>query len=144
MADISSAVKKDASQIGVSVAEVRIRRADLPIEVLQAINDRMKAERDRDAKEFRAQGQQAAQQIRAKADKEKTIIVAEAEKQAQIIRGEGDRQATQIWNDAAGQDAQFYAFYRSLEAYRQSLGKEGNSFVLSPDSEFFKYMKGLK
>lgn len=142
MADISDAVKKDASQIGVSVAEVRIRRADLPIEVLQAINDRMKAERDRDAKEFRAQGQQAAQQIKATADKERTIIIAEAEKQAQIIRGEGDQQATNIWNEAAGRDPEFYAFYRSLEAYRKSLGKVDNSFVLSPESEFFKYFRG--
>lgn len=145
MSDISSAVKKDAAQIGVSVAEVRIRRADLPIEVLQAINDRMKAERDRDAKEFRAQGQQAAQQIRATADKERAIIVAEAEKQAQIIRGEGDQEATNIWNEAAGKDPQFYAFYRSLEAYRKSLGKEDNSFILSPDSEFFNYFnKSMK
>lgn len=142
MADISNAVKKDAGQIGVSVAEVRIRRADLPLEVLQAINDRMKAERDRDAKEFRAQGQQAAQQIRATADKERTIIIAEAEKQAQIIRGEGDQEATKIWNRAAGQDPKFYAFYRSLEAYRKSLGKGENSFVLSPDSEFFRYFNG--
>lgn len=142
MADISNAVKNDAAQIGVSVAEVRIRRADLPIEVLQAINDRMKAERERDAKEFRAQGQQAAQQIRSTADKESTIIVAEAEKQAQITRGEGDKEATRIWNEAAGTDPQFYAFYRSLEAYRKSLGKKSNSFVLSPDSEFFKYFKG--
>lgn len=139
MGDISKAVKNDASQIGVSVAEVRIRRADLPIEVLQAINDRMKAERDRDAKEFRAQGQQQGQQIRATADKERTIIIAEAEKQAQITRGEGDKLATTIWNQAAGVDPQFYAFYRSLEAYRKSLGKEENSFILSPDSEFFKY-----
>lgn len=142
MADISSAVKKDAGQIGVSVAEVRIRRADLPIEVLQAINDRMKAERDRDAKEFRAQGQQAGQQIRATADKERTIIIAEAEKQAQIIRGEGDKEATEIWNKAAGKDPQFYGFYRSLEAYRKSLGNGESSFVLSPDSEFFQYFRG--
>lgn len=142
MADISTAVKKDAGQIGVSVAEVRIRRADLPIEVLQAINDRMKAERDRDAKEFRAQGQQAGQQIRATADKERTIIIAEAEKQAQIIRGEGDKEATEIWNSAAGKDPQFYGFYRSLEAYRKSLGNGESSFVLSPDSEFFKYFRG--
>lgn len=142
MGDISNAVKKDAAQIGVNVAEVRIRRADLPLEVLQAINDRMRAERDRDAKEFRAEGQQAAQQIRATADKERTIIIAEAEKKAQIIRGEGDQQATKIWNDAAGQDPQFYAFYRSLEAYRKSLGKDNNYFVLSPDSEFFKYFRG--
>ena len=142
MADISNAVKNDAEQIGVSVAEVRIRRADLPIEVLQAINDRMKAERDRDAKEFRAQGQQEAQQIRSKADKERTIIIAEAEKQAQIIRGEGDREATAIWNKAAAADPQFYAYYRSLEAYRASLGNAKNSFVLSPESDFFRYFKG--
>lgn len=142
MADISNAVKNDAEQIGVSVAEVRIRRADLPIEVLQAINDRMKAERDRDAKEFRAQGQQEAQQIRSKADKERTIIIAEAEKQAQIIRGEGDKEATAIWNKAAATDPQFYAFYRSLEAYRASLGNDKNSFVLSPESDFFRYFKG--
>ena len=138
MSDISSAVKTDAEQIGVNVAEVRIRRADLPLEVLQAINDRMKAERERDAKEFRAQGQQMAQQIRATADKESTIIVAEAEKQAQIIKGEGDNEATTIWNNAASVDAEFYAFYRSLEAYRMSF-KDKNSFVLAPDSEFFKY-----
>lgn len=144
MASISGAVKKDAEQIGVDVAEVRIRRADLPIEVLQAINDRMKAERDRDAKEFRAQGQQIAQQIRSTADKERTIIIAEAEKQAQIIRGEGDKEATQIWNDAANIDAEFYAFYRSLEAYRNSLAKENNSFVLSPDSDFFRYFTKTK
>ncbi len=142
MADISNAVKNDAEQIGVSVAEVRIRRADLPIEVLQAINDRMKAERDRDAKEFRAQGQQEAQQIRSKADKERTIIIAEAEKQAQIIRGEGDKEATAIWNKAAATDPQFYAFYRSLEAYRTSLGNDKSSFVLSPESDFFRYFKG--
>jgi len=141
MANISSAVKNDAAQIGVKVAEVRIRRADLPIEVLQAINDRMKAERERDAKEARAQGQQAAQQIRATADKESTIIVAEAEKQAQIIKGEGDKEATAIWNKAASVDEEFYAFYRSLEAYRKSMAKGDNSLVLSPDSEFFKYFK---
>lgn len=144
MEAMSSAVKKDAEQIGVDVAEVRIRRADLPVEVLQAINDRMKAERDRDAKEFRAQGQQMAQQIRSTADKERTIIIAEAEQQAQIIRGEGDKEATQIWNDAASVDAEFYAFYRSLEAYRNSLAKENNSFVLSPDSDFFRYFTKTK
>ena len=141
MSDISQAVKNDAAQIGVRVAEVRIRRADLPIEVLQAINDRMKAERERDAKEARAQGQQAAQQIRATADKESTIIVAEAEKQSQIIKGEGDQQATSIWNKAASVDAEFYAFYRSLEAYRKAMGNEKNSLILSPDAEFFKYFK---
>ncbi len=142
MADISNAVKIDAEQIGVSVADVRIRRADLPIEVLQAINARMKTEREREAKEFRATGQQEAQKIRAEAEKERAVIIAEAEKQAQIIRGEGDRQATEIWNKAASVDPRFFAFYRSLEAYKKSLAdKEGTSLVLSPDSEFFRYFK---
>ena len=145
MNDISSAVKIDAQQIGVSVADVRIRRADLPIEVLQTINARMKAERERDAKKFRGEGQQQAQQIRAQAEKEKTIILAEAEKQAQITRGEGDQTAIELWNKAAGLDARFYAFYRSLEAYRKSLAKSETSMVLSPNSEFFDYFaKSLK
>ena len=142
MADISKAVKVDAEQIGVSVADVRIRRADLPVEVLQAINARMKTEREREAKEFRATGQQEAQKIRATAEKEKAVIIAEAEKQAQIIRGEGDKLAIDIWNRAAGVDSEFFAFYRSLEAYQNSLtNKENTSLVLSPDSEFFKYFK---
>lgn len=139
MSDISSTVKKDAEAIGVSVADVRIRRADLPIEVMQAINDRMKTERQRDAKEFRAKGQQQAQNIRATADKEATIIVAEAEKNAQITRGEGDKQAVELWNKTVGQDVAFYDFYRSLDAYRKSLSDDETSLVLSPDSEFFKF-----
>lgn len=139
MRDISSAVKTDAEQIGVSVADVRIRRADLPIEVLQAINARMKSEREREAKEFRAQGQQQSQQIKAQAEKERTIIIAEAEKQAQITRGNGDKEAIEIWNNAANVDPAFYTYYRSLEAYRKSLGDGNTSLVLSPTSEFFEY-----
>lgn len=139
MADISKTVKQDAEAIGVSVADVRIRRADLPMEVMQAINERMKTERQRDAKEFRAKGQQKAQNIRATADKEAAIIVAEAEKQSQILRGEGDKESVAIWNKTVGQDVEFYEFYRSLEAYRKSLGDSETSLVLSPDSQFFKY-----
>lgn len=139
MKDISSAVKVDAAQIGVSVADVRIRRADLPIEVLQAINARMKSEREREAKEFRGQGQQISQQIRAQAEKESTIIIADAEKKAQIIRGNGDQEAIEIWNKAAGVDPQFYAYYRSLEAYRKSMSNGDTSMVLAPNSEFFEY-----
>ena len=141
MNDISSAVKIDATQIGVSVADVRIRRADLPIEVLQAINARMKTEREREAKEFRAQGSQEAQKIKASADKEKTIILADAEKQAQIIRGQGDEKAIEIWNSAAGKDIEFFNFYRSLEAYKNSLTDGKSSMVLSPDSEFFHFFR---
>lgn len=141
MSDISEAVKKDAQEIGVSVADVRIRRADQPLEVLQSINARMKTEREREAKEFRAQGSQEAQKIRASADKEKTIILADAEKNAQIIRGKGDELAIEIWNKAAGQDTEFYYFYRSLEAYKNSLANEETSFILAPDSEFFNYFR---
>ena len=139
MSDISATVKKDAEAIGVSVADVRIRRADLPREVMQAINDRMKTERQRDAKEFRAKGQQQAQNIRATADKEATIIIAEAEKNAQITRGEGDKDAVQLWNKTVGQDVEFYDFYRSLDAYRKSLSDKDTSLILSPDSDFFKF-----
>ncbi len=141
MADISSAVKNDATQIGVSVADVRIRRADLPLEVLQAINARMKTEREREAKEFRAQGSQEAQKIKASADKEQTIILADAEKQAQMIRGQGDEQAIEIWNKAAGQDIAFFNFYRSLEAYKKSLTDGKSSMVLSPESDFFQFFR---
>ncbi len=140
MADISAAVKNDATQIGVSVADVRIRRADLPLEVLQAINARMKTEREREAKEFRAQGSQEAQKIKASADKEQTIILADAERQAQIIRGQGDEQAIEIWNKAAGQDVAFFNFYRSLEAYKKSL-TDGTSMVISPESDFFQFFR---
>jgi membrane protease subunit HflC len=143
MRDISATVKKDAEAIGVSVADVRIRRADLPIEVMQAINHRMRTERERDAKEFRAKGQQEAQNIRAKADKEATIIVAEAEKNAQITRGQGDKDAVSLWNRIVGQDVNFYEFYRSLEAYRKSLADDDTSLVLSPDSDFFKYFNQM-
>lgn len=141
MADISKAVKKDAEQIGVNVADVRIRRADLPLEVLQAINARMQTERQRDAKEFRATGQQEAQKIRAAAEKEQAVIIADAEKKAQIIRGEGDRQAIEIWNKAAAADPEFFAFYRSLEAYKKSLNSNmgETSMVISPNSEFLEY-----
>lgn len=141
MTDISAAVKVDATQIGVSVADVRIRRADLPLEVLQAINARMKTEREREAKEFRAQGSQEAQKIKASADKEKTLILADAEKQAQIIRGQGDEKAIEIWNRAAGQDIAFFNFYRSLEAYKNALANGSSSMVLSPDSDFFQFFR---
>ena len=144
MRRISEAVKDDAKQIGVEVADVRIRRADLPIQVSQAINDRMKTERIREAKGYRADGEKMAQEIRATADKQATITVANAEKEAQKIKGEGDKKATEIWNKATSADPEFYAFYRSLEAYRNSFDAE-TSMVLAPEGEFFNYFgKSLK
>lgn len=138
MKKISDAVKNDAAQLGVEVADVRIRRADLPIEVSQAINDRMKTERIREAKGYRADGEKAAQEIRATADKTATITIATAEKEAQKIKGDGDRKATEIWTNATNADPEFYAFYRSLEAYRNSFDEE-TSMVLAPEGEFFNY-----
>ena len=144
MKQISDAVKADAAQLGVEVADVRIRRADLPVQVSQAINDRMKTERIRAAKGYRADGEKTAQEIRATADKQATITVATAEKEAQQIKGEGDKKATEIWNKATGVDPEFYAFYRSLEAYRNSFDEE-TSLVLAPEGEFFSYFgKSLK
>ena len=144
MKQISDAVKADAAQLGVEVADVRIRRADLPVQVSQAINDRMKTERIREAKGYRANGEKTAQEIRATADKQATITVATAEKEAQQIKGEGDKKATEIWNKATGVDPEFYAFYRSLEAYRNSFDEE-TSLVLAPEGEFFSYFgKSLK
>lgn len=144
MKQISDAVKADAAQLGVEVADVRIRRADLPVQVSQAINDRMKTERIREAKGYRADGEKTAQEIRATADKQATITVATAEKEAQQIKGEGDKKATEIWNKATGVDPEFYAFYRSLEAYRNSFDEE-TSLVLAPEGEFFSYFgKSLK
>ncbi len=144
MQRISAAVKADAAQLGVEIADVRIRRADLPIQVSQAINDRMKTERIREAKGYRADGEKTAQEIRATADKQATITVATAEMEAQKIKGEGDKKATVIWNNAVGVDPEFYAFYRSLEAYRNSF-TEDTSLVLAPEGEFFSYFgKSLK
>ena len=142
MKRISEAVKADAAQIGVEVADVRIRRADLPIQVSQAINDRMKTERIREAKGYRADGEKRAQEIRATADKQATITVANAEKEAQKIKGEGDKKATEIWNNATSVDPEFYAFYRTLEAYRNSFDEQ-TSVVLAPEGEFFNYKNAI-
>jgi membrane protease subunit HflC len=139
MESIRDRARKDAVEFGVDIADVRIRKADLPIQVLQAINNRMKAERERDAKDFRAKGQQKAQQIRATAEKERDVIIAKAEKEAQMLKGQGDKIATKVWAKAANRDPKFYDFYRSLEAYKKSLANGDASLVLSPDSEFFRY-----
>ncbi|MFV0627136.1 MAG: protease modulator HflC [Alphaproteobacteria bacterium] len=141
MKNIRSGVMKDAEEIGVKVVDVRIRRADLPNSVLQSINERMKAEREREAKEFRAQGEQKAKEITAQADKERVIILAEANKQSEILRGQGDKEAITLLTKTANSDPKFYAFYRSLEAYKHALADSETSLVISPDSEFFDFFK---
>ena len=132
-------VNAQAKGLGIDVVDVRIRRADLPEGNSQAIYDRMKSEREREAKQFRAQGAQQAQEIRANADRQVVEIRADAERQAQINRGEGDAESVRIYADAFGKDKDFFAFYRSLQAYRDALSGQDTTFVLSPDSEFFRF-----
>ncbi|MGH6921772.1 MAG: protease modulator HflC, partial [Geminicoccaceae bacterium] len=129
----------EAKQFGIDIIDVRIKRADLPPENSQAIYRRMQTERDREAKELRAQGAELAQRIRARADRERVVLLAEARKEAQIARGEGDAEAVRIFAEAFGQDIDFFTFYRSMQAYRNALGDDNTSFVLSPDSEFFQF-----
>jgi membrane protease subunit HflC len=125
-------------ELGIQVVDVRLRRADLPEETSQSIYDRMKSERERQAKEARAQGYEWSQQIRARADRERTVILAEAQRQAQIERGLGDAEANRIFGEAFGKDPQFFALYRSLQAYRHALGDGNTTLVLSPDNDFLK------
>jgi modulator of FtsH protease HflC len=132
-----------ASKFGLDVVDVRIRRADLPQANADAIYQRMQSEREREAREFRAQGAEIAQRIRARAERERTVLIAESNRQSQILRGEGDADAIKIYADAFGKDPEFFSFYRSMEAYRNALKPDGTTMVLSPDSDFFSYFKGL-
>jgi membrane protease subunit HflC len=139
MTEIQRQVQAEARNLGIQIVDVRLRRADLPEETSQAIFDRMKSEREREAREIRAQGQERALQIRARADRERTVLLAEAQRSAQILRGEGDESANRTLGDAYGQDPQFFSLYRSLQAYRTAFGDNNTSLVLSPNSEFFRY-----
>jgi membrane protease subunit HflC len=134
-------VNQQAKRFGIEIVDVRIRRADLPDEVSQRVYDRMKSEREREAKEFRAQGFELAQRIMATADREATVIKAEAQRESEILQGQGEGKRTRILNDAFGQDTDFFSFYRSMQAYEASLADEKTFMVLSPDSDFFKFFK---
>jgi membrane protease subunit HflC len=138
MRQIQERVNTQAQRFGIAIVDVRLRRADLPQQASESVYDRMRSERVREAKEFRAQGFEQAQRIKAGADRESTVIRAEAEREAEILRGEGEGERTRILNDAYGQDADFFSFYRSMQAYERSLS-EGTYMVLSPDSEFFNF-----
>ena len=140
MRSIQKRANADVSELGIEVVDVRIKRADLPQENSEAVFQRMKAERNRIAKEYRSEGEEAAKEIRAKAEKDVKFLLADAYKNAQIIRGHADAKATGIYASAHQRDPKFYAFVRSLEAYRQSIG-EGTRMVLSPESEFFRYFE---
>jgi membrane protease subunit HflC len=131
----------DARKIGVQIVDVRLKRVELPTEVSEAVYRRMEAERKRVANELRSEGSAEAEKIRADADRQREVIVAEAYRDAQKIKGEGDAKATSTYAQAFGQNPEFYAFYRSLEAYRGSFKSRSDVLVVEPNSEFFKYMK---
>lgn len=144
MADIRSEVNGSAQRLGIEIIEVRIRRADYPEATRDNIYNRMKSEREREAKEFRAQGFEQAQKIRADADKQRVVIVAEAQKQAETLRGQGDADAIKIYADAFGKDPSFFSFYRSMQAYRTAItDSDTTTMVLSPDSDFFRYFNSM-
>lgn len=144
MQRISQLTNERAQTFGLEVVDVRLKRVDLPRENSQAIFDRMKTEREREAAEKRASGQRDAVKIRAAADRQVAEILAEAERKSQTIRGEADGQAVKIFADAYGKDKDFFEFYRTMQAYRASLGKDDTRLVLSPDSEFFKLFMDRK
>ena len=139
--ELLAVINKDAASLGIEVVDVRIKRVNLPQEssILESVFNRMRAERTRVANQLRAEGTQAGETIRADAERERQVLLANAEREAQIMRGEGDARAAEIGAAAYGQDAEFYAFYRSLEAYRATLGDGKTVMVLDPDSEVLRY-----
>jgi membrane protease subunit HflC len=144
MADMKAEVNGSAERLGIEIIEVRIRRADYPDATRENIYNRMKSEREREAKEFRAQGFEQAQKIRADADKQRVVIVAESQKQAETLRGKGDGEAIKIYADAFGKDPEFFSFYRSMQAYRTAItDSDTTTMVLSPNSDFFRYFNSM-
>jgi membrane protease subunit HflC len=129
------------SELGVEVVDIRVKRIDLPAEVSPKVYERMKSEREREAREHRSRGQELAEGIRAAADRERTIIQSEAYRDAERLRGEGDAVAAQVYADAYNKNPEFYAFWRSLAAYENSCRNKSDVLVISPDSDFFKYME---
>jgi membrane protease subunit HflC len=139
MARITTQVNGEALNLGIDVVDVKIRRADLPEANSQAIYQRMQTERQREATEIRAEGEQAARRIRAQADRQATVIVAEADKESEQLRGDGEAEQNRIFAIAFGKDPEFFAFYRSMQAYQNGFNATDTRFLLSPDSEFFRY-----
>ena len=141
MDTVAKNVRTKASEFGIEVVDVRIKRADLPKEVQQSVFARMQAEREREAKRYRSEGEEEANKLRSQTDKERTIVLAEAEQSANKLRGEGDATATRIYAEAYGKDPEFYRFVRSLQSYELFLGKR-STLLLSADSPLFRYLAG--
>ena len=142
MATVRDRVNADVQRLGLTIVDIRIGRADLPAETMEAVFARMASERKREADQFRAEGDQKSQAIKSTADAERTVLLSKAQRDAQETRGEGDQQAIKIYADAAKLDPDFYIFYRSLEAYRKGLTGDATTLVLSPTTEFFRYFSG--
>lgn len=144
-AEIMALLTKDsdakAAELGVEILDVRVKQIDLPPEVSESVYQRMRAERERVARDLRALGSEAAEKIRANADRERVVLVADAYREAEQLRGEGDGKASEIYANAYNQDSEFYAFYRSLNAYKTSFSDSNDIMVLEPDSDFFRYLK---
>ena len=136
---LAATIAQLPQELGILVVDIRTKRIDLPAEVSHSVYERMRAERLRVAKDFRARGEEAAERISATADREREIILANAYRDAEIIRGEGDAQATETYAAAFGRDEEFYAFYRSLSAYQNSFSGQNDILLISPESDFFKY-----
>jgi membrane protease subunit HflC len=141
MSTVADKVDKDVKGIGVEIVDVRLKRVDLVPEISSDVYRRMESERKRAANELRATGQAEGEKIKADADRQRQVIVAEAYRDAQRVKGEGDAQASRIYAEAFQKNPEFYSFYRSMEAYRQSLRTKGDVMVLDPSSDFFKYFK---
>jgi len=141
MSVVTARVDEDLKRIGVHVEDVRLKRVDFVPEISSDVYRRMESERKRVANELRATGQAEGEKIKADADRQRQVIVADAYRDAQRVKGEGDAQASRIYAEAFGKNPEFFSFYRSLEAYRQSLRGKGDVMVLDPNSEFFKYLK---
>ena len=137
--DISDEVNNIIKRLGMEIIDVRIRRADYPEATSQNIFNRMKTERQQEAKEFRAEGAEEAQKIRADAEKQKVVLVAESKRKAEALRGDGDGEAIKIYSDSFGQDENFFKFYRSMLAYENTFVDDGTTMLLSPDSDFFSF-----
>lgn len=138
---VTENANRQGEELGVEAIDVRIKRINLPEEVSASVHQRMRAERERVARDFRSRGSEAAERIRADADRESTIILAEAYRDAERTRGEGDAKAAATYAGAFGEDQEFYEFTRSLNAYKKSMGRSGDILLLEPDSDFFKYFK---
>ncbi len=140
MHKVTKVANRELKQYGIKVVDVRIKRTDLPQENEKAIFDRMRSERQRQAKKYRSEGQEEAAKIRAKAKRNRTVMLADANKKANVLKGEGDAKATAIYGKAYSKDSNFYSFVRSLDAYKQSLDN-GTKFILTPESKFFEHIQ---